>query len=158
MAWEIERKFLVRGDGWRRGESGVPCRQGYLSLDPMRTVRVRVAAGRGTLTVKGITRGEVRREFEYEIPLDEAEAMLAELCVSPLIIKTRYRVREEGRLWEVDLFSGENEGLVLAEVELEGSGQSIRLPSWVGEEVTADPRYTNANLVQNPFKYWRDRV
>lgn len=154
MAWEIERKFLVRSNGWRQRASGALCRQGYLSLDPRRTVRVRVTGGRGTLTVKGISRGAMRREYEYEIPVPDAEAMLANLCVPPLIIKTRYRVREADLVWEVDVFSGENEGLVLAELELKRSGQKVPLPSWVGEEVTSDPRYFNVNLVSYPFKRW----
>lgn len=156
MAWEIERKFRVRNEGWRQRVSGSLYRQGYLSVDPQRTVRVRVTGGRGTLTVKGISRGAKRREYEYEIPVAEAEAMLANLCVPPLITKTRYRVREADLVWEVDVFSGENEGLVLAELELKRNGQEFPLPSWVGEEVSADPRYFNVNLVSYPFKRWGD--
>jgi adenylate cyclase len=158
MAWEIERKFRVRGDAWRREAGGEVCRQGYLSLDPERTVRVRACGGRGTLTVKGISRGPLRTEYEYEIPLADAEALLADLCVPPLIVKTRYRVRVKDLVWEVDVFAGENRGLVLAELELEDSGRQFPLPSWVGEEVTDDPRYFNANLVTHPFQSWENEL
>jgi adenylate cyclase len=156
MAWEIERKFLVRDDAWRSQEAGVHCRQGYLSLDPERSVRVRVAGGRGTLTIKGLGLKEGRPEFEYEIPLPEAEALLDGLCIVPLIVKTRYRVPYQGLVWEVDVFAGENEGLVLAEVELEKSGREVGLPPWAGEEVTGDPRYFNAALVTHPFSRWKE--
>lgn len=156
MAWEIERKFRVRDDTWRRGAEGVPCRQGYLCLDPERTVRVRVAGGRGTLTIKGLGVGEARPEYEYQIPLPEAEALLDALCIAPLIVKTRYRVPYQGLVWEVDVFAGENRGLVLAEVELQRRGQEIPLPPWAGEEVTGDPRYFNASLVRHPFSRWAE--
>ncbi len=153
MAQEIERKFLVRGDGWRHGE-GERYRQGYLCSEPGRTVRVRVAGARGYLTVKGRTEGIARDEFEYPIPLDDAEAMLDRLCVPPLIDKTRHRVEHAGHSWEVDEFHGENEGLVLAEVELATADERPPLPAWVGEEVSQDPRYFNANLARRPYRSW----
>ena len=116
MAREIERKFLVTGDAWRALAEGVVYRQGYLSTDVERTLRVRVAGPKGTLTVKGMTVGATRTEFEYEIPLTDAEAMLDALCIRPLIEKTRHRIEFDGLVWEVDVFAGDNHGLVVAEV------------------------------------------
>ena len=154
MAQEIERKFLVAGDAWRALAEGVVYRQGYLSTDVERTLRVRVAGPKGTLTVKGITVGATRAEFEYEIPLTDAEAMLDALCIRPLIEKTRHKIEFDGLVWEVDVFAGDNHGLVIAEVELAREDQAFRLPDWIGEEVTDDPRYYNANLVAHPYKDW----
>lgn len=154
MATEIERKFLVVGDAWRAGVVGTVFRQGYLSTVKERTVRVRVAGDRGLLTIKGITVGAVRTEFEYEIPVDDADHMLDELCEQPLIEKTRYEIDADGLTWEVDAFGGVNDGLVVAEVELDDEIQEIVLPPWVGEEVTDDPRYFNSNLIAHPFSVW----
>jgi adenylate cyclase len=158
MAEEIERKFLVRSDGWREAGPGVVIRQGYLCLDPARTVRVRTAAGRGYLTLKGLTRGAVRAEYEYEIPCADAGEMLERLCERPLIEKTRHRIEWGGRIWEVDEFDGENRGLVVAEVELERPDAEIVLPDWAGPEVTADRRFFNASLVRAPYTRWRSDV
>jgi len=146
MGLEIERKFLVSGTPWH-GHRGVDCRQGYLNLGSAQTVRVRVADGRGFLTIKGPSQGATRTEFEYPIPLADAEQILAELCLPPIIKKTRYLIPHAGLTWEVDVFAGENQGLVIAEVELDDEQQAITLPSWVGEEVTGDVRYFNAYLV-----------
>jgi len=154
MAIEIERKFLVRDDTWRGLGEGDHYRQGYLSTVPERTVRVRAAAGKGYLTIKGKTVNATRAEYEYVIPLQDADAMLDELCERPLIEKTRYRIDHQGLVWEVDEFEGENAGLVIAEVELAGADQAIRLPDWIGEEVTDDARYYNASLIANPFTTW----
>lgn len=154
MATEIERKYLVVGDAWRAGVVGTVFRQGYLSTIKERVVRVRVAGDRGYLTIKGITVGAVRSEFEYEIPATEASSMLDELCEPPLIEKTRYEVEAGGLIWEIDEFTGVNSGLTIAEVELEDEGQRISLPEWVGEEVTGDPRYFNSNLIAHPFSEW----
>ncbi|GAB4280010.1 MAG: CYTH domain-containing protein [Deferrisomatales bacterium] len=154
MGQEIERKFLVRGDRWKVGARGVPYRQGYLSTDPERTVRVRVVGDRGFLTIKGKPRGIAREEFEYRIPAADAHALLDRLCLKPLIEKTRYRVAVGGHTWEVDEFAGDNAGLVLAEVELAHPDEEVELPEWVGEEVSHDPRYCNANLVRRPFATW----
>ena len=154
MALEIERKFLVTGDEWRRAD-GTVLRQGYLSTHPERTVRVRVEGDRATLDVKGITRGTTRSEYEYNIPPEDA-AELLRLCESPLIEKVRRRVEHDGLVWEVDEFLGENEGLVVAEVELDREDRPFTKPLWVGEEVTHDPRFYNANLVANPFTKWQD--
>jgi CYTH domain-containing protein len=154
MAIEIERKFLVADDSWRELGPGSHYRQGYLSTEPGRTVRVRVAAGKGFLTIKGKTVNASRAEYEYAIPLQDASAMLDELCERPLIEKTRYRIEYQGLIWEVDEFEGENAGLVIAEVELAAADQAVVLPAWIGEEVTSDPRYYNASLIANPFSGW----
>jgi len=154
MSREIERKYRVMGDGWRDHGAGVPYRQGYLSTVAERTVRVRLIRDKGYLTIKGITVGATRAEYEYQIPADEASEMLDNLCERPLIEKTRYRVEHEGLTWEVDEFDGDNAGLIIAEVELDEEDQAIVLPDWIGEEVTADRRYYNANLIANPFTRW----
>jgi len=155
MGREIERKFLVRNDGWRQGTEGLRLRQGYLSTDPARVVRVRVAGKKGHLTVKGRSSGAVRAEYEFPIPAAEAEEILDLLCLRPLIEKTRHRVVFAGKLWEVDVFERENRGLVLAEVELGEEGEEVELPPWAGEEVTGDERYENASLVANPYERWQ---
>ncbi len=154
MAQEIERKFLVTGDAWRELAEGTMYRQGYLSTVEDRTVRVRTVGAKGYLTVKGITVGATRTEFEYEIPVADADTMLDELCIRPLIEKTRHKIPFDGLVWEVDEFAGDNDGLVVAEVELSHEDQELRLPNWIGEEVTGDPRYYNANLVVHPYKAW----
>lgn len=154
MGQEIERKFLVCSMGWKVGAVGIPYRQGYLCRQEARTVRVRIAGDEAYLTIKGQALGIARLEYEYPIPLAEASELLDRLCLKPLIEKTRYRIEYRGRVWEVDEFSGENQGLVVAEVELESPDQPLELPDWVGEEVTHDPRYLNANLVEHPFSRW----
>ncbi len=154
MAQEIERKFLVAGDAWRNLATATPYRQGYLSTAKESTVRVRIVGETGYLTVKGPTAGASRVEFEYEIPVADADAMLATLCARPLIEKTRRKIPFAGLIWEVDEFYGDNEGLVVAEVELDDEAQEVSLPDWVGEEVTHDARYFNANLVAHPYKSW----
>ena len=155
MGTEIERKFLVRGDAWRTAE-GVLYRQGYLSTVKERTVRVRTAGERGSLTVKGLTMGATRLEFEYPIPAADANQMLDALCEQPLIEKVRYKLTHGGLTWEVDEFLGVNAGLILAEVELTQETQAFEKPAWVGAEVTDDPHYFNANLVDNPYTQWED--
>lgn len=150
---EIERKFLVTRDDWPR-ENGARYRQGYLNSDKARSVRVRVGKGKGYLTIKGETRGATRQEFEYEIPVAEADALLDGLCERPLIEKVRYEVVYGGLTWEVDEFYGDNEGLVIAEVELTSEEQMFEKPDWVGQEVTGDARYYNVNLAKWPYKAW----
>jgi len=154
MGVEIERKFLVRDRAVLGDVEGIPYRQGYLSTKADRTVRVRRAGSHAFITVKGRSAGATRAEFEYEIPVADAEAMLA-LCIPPLIEKVRHRVAHGGRTWEVDIFGGANEGLVVAEVELPSADAAVEMPPWVGAEVTGDPRYFNANLVTHPFRDWR---
>lgn len=157
MAIEIERKFLVRDDRWRAEASpGVRYRQGYLCTDVDRVVRVRTVGDGGFLTVKGATVGIARLEFEYPIPRANADAMLDRLCPAPLIEKTRYRVPFAGRVWEVDVFAGDNAGLILAEVELPSADAAVVLPPWAGAEVSDDPRYYNSNLARMPYGRWRD--
>lgn len=154
MGVEIERKFLVAGDEWRELADGIDYRQGYLSTVKERTVRVRTIGERGYLTVKGISVGAVRAEFEYEIPRKDADQMLDHLCERPLIFKTRFTVPFRGHLWEVDDFHLENAGLVVAEVELSDPDEWFAKPDWIGEEVTGDPRFFNANLIAHPFETW----
>lgn len=155
MPKEIERKFLVKGDAWRELASGEVYRQGYLSSTKERTVRVRTAGKNGYLTIKGINVRATRREYEYPIPLKDADEMLDKLCQRPLIEKNRYRISYRGLTWEVDEFSGENKGLIIAEVELSDENQDIELPEWIGREVTGDAKYYNANLVQYPYSQWK---
>lgn len=157
MGTEIERKFLVRDESWREAaDAGTHFRQGYLVTQRERTVRVRLEAEKGVLTIKGPGPGAARAEFEYEIPSEDADELLEALCLRPLIEKTRYRLVHEGLLWEVDVFSGANQGLVLAEVELEREDQQLTLPDWIAREVTGDRRYFNAYLVDCPFRDWND--
>lgn len=152
MATEIERKFLVIGTEWRTS-AGIRMSQGYLNRDKERTVRVRIEGQQAAITIKGITTGATRAEFEYEIPLRDAEQLVM-LCERPLVEKTRYRIPHQGLVWEVDEFLGENAGLIVAEIELEREDQPYIKPGWVGAEVTNDPRYFNSNLVTKPFKTW----
>jgi CYTH domain-containing protein len=154
---EIERKFLVTGDGWKAdADEGVRVRQGFLSGDENGVVRVRRVLDKGVLTIKGPTRGISREEFEYTIPAADAERMLDALCAGGTVDKTRYRIPRDGVVWEVDVFAGDNAGLVLAEVELDSEDQEVTLPDWLGEEVSRDPRFYNAYLARNPFTTWSD--
>src|ERR1035437_4312505 len=156
MGLEIERKFLVRDVAVLAGVDGVAFRQGYLSTEPERSVRVRRSGDVAFITIKGISdlSGVSRAEFEYPIPAEDADAMLDELALRPLIEKTRYRVEAGGRVWEIDVFAGANEGLVVAEVELPTEQAEVAVPAWAGAEVTGDPRYYNANLVAHPYREW----
>lgn len=154
MAREIERKFLVRDKRYRRLAELVSCRQGYLSTAKERIVRVRVKGEKAYLTVKGATDGITRTEYEYEIPTAEAEQMLEQLCKKPIIEKDRYTIECDGLIWEVDEFHGPNEGLVLAEVQLDRENQKITMPEWIGQEVSGEPKYYNSSLVQNPYSKW----
>ncbi len=154
MAKEIERKFLVAGEDWRALARGTRYRQGYLSTVKERTVRVRTIGDKGFLTVKGVSVGATRSEYEYEIPAADANEMLDDLCEKPVIEKNRYKVPMGDVTWEVDEFLGVNDGLIVAEVELRSEDQSFPIPDWVGEEVTDDPRYFNANLIARPFSTW----
>ncbi|NEO28017.1 MAG: CYTH domain-containing protein [Kamptonema sp. SIO4C4] len=154
MAQEIERKFLVKGEDWRNLGRGEVYRQGYFPTEEGCTIRVRVVGDRAYLTIKGKTQGVSRTEFEYTIPVAEAEEMLETLCDRPLIEKTRYRINYHNFIWEIDEFQGENAGLILAEVELSSEEQEIPLPAWIGQEVSHDPRYFNINLMKFPYRYW----
>jgi len=156
MGKEIERKFLLNGDDWRARGKGKRYGQGYLNSAKERTVRVRTVGDKGYLTVKGIAAGATRTEYEYEIPVADAAAMLTDLCQQPIIEKDRYKIIVSGSVWEVDEFLGENLGLIVAEIELESEEQAFEKPVWVGEEVTGDPKYFNSNLVLTPYTKWRD--
>jgi len=146
MALEIERKFLVTGDGWRAGARIRAIAQAYLTPPGPTSVRVRIQDGQATLTIKGESRGAVRDEFEYPLPLADAEAMLA-LCPQQPLVKKRHEIRHAGKLWQVDVFEGALAGLVVAEVELNRPDEPVILPDWVGREVTEDPRYRNSTLI-----------
>ncbi|MBE9209679.1 CYTH domain-containing protein [Nostoc sp. LEGE 06077] len=154
MAKEIERKFLVKGDGWRKLGVGSVYRQGYIATRKAVTVRVRIANNRGYLTIKSPSVNCSRSEFEYEIPLADAEEMLETLCDRPLIEKVRYKVELGNLIWEIDEFDGDNKGLIVAEVELTDEQQQIELPEWIGEEVSTDGKYFNSNLAKFPFSQW----
>ena len=154
MALEIERKYLIDLGKIGTLENGIRIKQGYLSTDKNAVVRVRVKNDKAYLTIKGANNGISRLEFEYEIPFDEANEMLDNLCKKPVIDKTRYIIKHDIHIWEIDVFYGNNEGLVVAEVELKDENEKINLPSWIKEEVTSDNRYFNSNLMKHPYKDW----
>lgn len=155
MAMEIERKFLVGSEAWReKADAGTTMRQGYLCADEDRAVRVRLMGHSAKLTIKGPSEGISRSEYEYDIPAGDAREMLEALCIGTPIAKTRYRVEHGGHVWEVDVFEGDNAGLVLAEVELTSANESVDVPGWAGEEVSEDERYFNAYLTRHPFSSW----
>jgi adenylate cyclase len=153
MATEIERKFLLKPGAWRPGDEGRRLTQGYLSRDPDRTVRVRIAGDEAFMTVKSRRTGISRTEIEFSITLEHARDLMA-LCHQPVIDKTRHEVMHDGMLWEVDVFHGANEGLIVAEIELPAEDTSFTLPDWIGEEVSHDLRYTNSRLSAEPFTAW----
>jgi adenylate cyclase len=161
MGIEIERKFLVTGDGWRAlAHEVVPMAQGYINdLAAMdrgeqnASVRVRVQGGEAYLNIKSRSLGHTRQEFDYPIPVDDARALL-ELCVGGVIDKRRHLVRHHGHLWEVDEFLGDNAGLVVAEIELGSAGEAFMKPEWLGREATDAPRYYNLALASRPFCRW----
>lgn len=155
MAVEIERKFLVKNELWRKHViSSVEIRQVYLSSRSNAVVRVRIANDKAYLTIKGATIGITRSEFEYEIPVVDAEEMLALRHGGAIIEKTRYRVKCGAHIWDLDIFQGENNGLQMAEVELGSEHEKFQLPEWAAEEVTGDNRYSNSSLVELPFTSW----
>lgn len=154
MPREIERQYLLSDEGWRdEVHDATHIVQGYLSVEPDRTVRIRLRDCHARITVKGRSRGSGRPEYEYDIPREDAEQMLG-LCLRPLIEKTRHLVAVAGRTWEIDEFEGANAGLILAEVELDDVDERPELPSWIGEDVTGDHRFYNANLVESPYRDW----
>ena len=155
MATEIERKFTVINDHWRDAvRASSEYKQGYLASDPGCSVRVRIDDDKANLNIKSATLGIHRQEYEYPIPKADAEEMMASLCQGPIIEKTRYFVDHGGKTWEVDVFEGDNAGLVVAEIELEHTDESFERPDWVGEDVSHDPRYYNVRLVTHPYKDW----
>jgi len=155
MALEIERKYLVDLEKLGTLENGNRIKQGYLSTNKDAVVRVRVKNDKAYLTIKGSNIGATRLEFEYEIEVVEANEMLDKLCQKPVIDKTRYLIDYENHTFELDIFYGDNDGLVVAEVELLDENETIKLPSWIKEEVTSDERYYNSNLMKNPYKNWK---
>lgn len=154
MAKEIERKFLVKTAAWKPHGAGVPFKQGYLNTQKERVVRVRIEGDKAKLTIKGVTTGVTRSEFEYPIPVEDAAILLDNLCEKPLIDKHRHAEVHGGKTWEIDVFHGDNEGLVVAEIELGSETETFVRPDWAGEEVSSDPRYFNSNLLKHPFKKW----
>jgi adenylate cyclase len=154
MGLEIERKFLVKNNSWKsKAQEGVSIKQGYLNSTAERTVRVRVYGDKAFLTIKGKNQNLTRKEFEYEIPLADAQNLL-ELCEKPIIEKTRFLLSHHTNTWEIDVFEGENKGLIVAEIELTSEEESIDIPSWVGEEVSTDSKYYNSSLLANPYCNW----
>jgi adenylate cyclase len=156
MGIEIERKFLLKGEGWRGLGQPTLMRQGYLVADPVRTVRVRIEGERAVITIKSKTTGASRGEWEYEIPVPDAAELLERLCEQPLVEKVRHRIEHAGHTWEVDEFRGENAGLVVAEIELGSEDEAFEQPDWIGQEVTDDPRYYNSSLIRLPYSKWKD--
>jgi adenylate cyclase len=155
MALEIERKYLLVSDEWRSQGLGKMIRQGYLSREPERTVRVRICDEQAYMTVKGLAHGITRVEIEFAISLDHANELMS-LCLQPLIEKTRYEIWHAGMKWEVDEFHGANAGLIVAEIELPSEETTFEKPVWCGKEVSQDFRYANSYLSQHPYAAWRD--
>lgn len=160
MATEIERKFLLSNDSWRaQADAGSTMRQGYLTdlsaeHGQKSSIRVRIAGAQANLNIKSATLGITRQEYEYSIPLADAHALLDSLAHGPLIEKTRYHVTHGAHTWEIDVFAGDNQGLVVAEIELGAEDEAFERPAWLGDEVSDDPRYYNVCLVKHPFKDW----
>lgn len=155
MAVEIERKFLLKNSSWQdHADQGTRFSQGYLPGSKQASVRVRIEGERAFLNIKSATTGILRQEYEYEIPLDEATEILDTLCEKPLITKIRYHVKYVDHVWEIDVFEGDNQGLVVAEIELRSKDEIFALPGWVEKEVSDDVRYYNVNLVKHPYKDW----
>ncbi|MDR0660327.1 MAG: CYTH domain-containing protein [Prevotellaceae bacterium] len=156
MPKEIERKFLTTNSGYRQVAKGESYKQGYICRLPDKIVRIRIAGNKAFIAIKGMLHNAITRlEYEYEIPVDHAEEMLQKFCEKPLIEKTRYKVPWGKNIWEIDEFHGDNEGLIVAEIEMPSEDYQFELPPWVGKEVTDDSRYLNANLVLNPYKSWK---
>jgi adenylate cyclase len=152
---EIERKFLVVQDSWKPNVvSATRIVQGYLAHTDTTTVRVRVKGERAFLTIKGTSTGISRTEYEYEIPVPDAEAMLSEMAQGPVVDKVRHLIEVDGHTWELDVFAGDNAGLVMAEVELSADTEDFTVPEWAGLDVSDDPRYYNVHLASNPFRNW----
>jgi adenylate cyclase len=159
MAIEIEHKFLLANDDWRPlVQRSVVYRQGYLSSQANTSIRVRISDEKAWLNIKSATIGTHRHEYEYEIPLADADEIITDLCKQPLIEKTRHFVTDDGKVWEIDEFSGGNQGLIVAEIELSEIGEAFTRPPWLGAEVTDDLRYYNNNLAVYPYCEWRGQA
>lgn len=157
MAFEIERKFLVDTNKWIATDNGTKLIQAYLGLDPLPVIRIRIAGEKAVLTIKGPSRTISRPEFEYAIPVEDAYEML-KLAISEPVEKTRHKIQHEGFVWEVDVFSGKNNGLVIAEIELQSENQDFERPDWILEEVSGDARFFNSYLSEHPFQEWNDAM
>jgi CYTH domain-containing protein len=156
MGVEIERKFLIKGNSWKNEiKEEVSIKQGYLNSEADRTVRVRIYGEQGFLTVKGKSQHLTRKEFEYQIPLADAQDLL-ELCEKPIIEKKRFLIFSGNKTWEIDVFEGENSGLVVAEIELISEDEDFETPHWLGKEVSSDSRYYNSSLITNPYANWQN--
>lgn len=157
MGIEIERKFLLANDDWRQQvHTSIPFRQGYLQGSEKSSVRVRIQGEQSNLNIKGATLGIRRQEFEYPIPMEDASELLATLCAEPIIEKTRHYVTAGKHTWEIDEFAGANQGLIVAEIELDHENEKFEAQDWLGEEVSGDERYYNSMLIKNPYKNWQD--
>lgn len=155
MGKEIERKFTVVNDDWKSAVSrSCRYRQGYMGTDKLSSVRIRIEGDKANINIKSATLGITRQEYEYDIPLADAEEMLNNLCHPPLIEKTRHFVSYDGKTWEIDVFEGDNDGLIVAEIELDNEHEDVSLPDWAGEDVSHDTRYYNVCLVKHPYKDW----
>jgi adenylate cyclase len=155
MSTEIERKFLLENDSWRKdADEGLYMVQGYMGSNEKSSIRIRINGDTANLNIKSKTIGIQRSEYDYPIPIDEAKEILESLCDKPFIEKTRFHVMHDGHEWEIDVFAGDNEGLIVAELELDSVDENFTLPDWVGEDVSEDPRYYNICLVSHPFKDW----
>jgi len=155
MSIEIERKFLIINDNWKTlASEQTEYTQGYFTTHKECSIRIRVAGDNANINIKSATLGIYRSEFDYLIPVKDAKEMLDNLCIHPLIEKIRYKIQYDNHTWEVDVFSGENEGLIVAEIELNSVDEKFRKPDWIGEEVSDDPRYYNVCLVERPYKSW----
>jgi len=158
MATEIERKFLLRNDSWRSLCSHrIEIVQGYLANTERGSIRLRVSGNEANINIKSMTLGVTRKEYDYPIPADDARAMLEELCLKPLIEKTRHYVEYNGHIWEIDEFHGANDGLIVAELEVEHEAEEFDPPPWLAEEVSDDPRYYNVCLLQHPYSHWNKK-
>lgn len=159
MALEIEHKFLIKNDEWKKHiHKSLEYKQGYLISDSKRSVRIRLSENKAWLNIKSATIGNSRHEFEYEIPMDEGKEILETLCEKPIIEKIRHLVNFAQHTWEIDVFSGDNNGLIVAEVELAEAGEDFAKPEWIDKEVTEDLRYYNNSLCKNPYKDWKSNI
>ena len=155
MATEIERKFLILNQDWQEyTKSELHIVQGYLATNEFSSTRIRIQNDEANINIKSATLGVTRTEFEYSIPVDDARLMLDNLCIKPVIEKTRFTVKHMDHTWEIDVFSGDNEGLIVAEIELSSADEDFEKPSWIGEEVSNDTRYYNSCLINHPYKDW----
>lgn len=156
MAQEIERKYLINHKEWQKLEKpkGQFFRQGYILTDPNKTIRVRQTEEKAFLTIKGLSVGATRPEYEYEIPMNDAKELLDNFCVSELS-KIRYEIEHDSKIWEIDEFLGDNNGLIVAEIELKSEDEKYTIPVWVDREVTDESEYYNSKLTINPYKNWK---